>query len=1296
MHRSIVSLILLFFVCTAQAVESTPAVSVVATDSVAKIESTDHAVLTFSRSGGSTADALTIRYTFGGTATTWNDYRRLDDTMPDTITIPAGHSSTAMTIKATGVNNLPNPTATFTIVSRPDYTIGTPDSATITLDNGGGSQGTVTVAVTDSIATVNSTDHAVLSFSRTGNTSNPMTVRYSFGGSAIVWNDFRRLDDTMPDNVTIPAGQSSTSLTIKAMGTNNLPDATATFTLRNSYSYTVGNPDSATITLYPAGSTPPPSPPPSVGSVIDYTTLALPVPGDHALRILSPTLLELRLINSKEPDPARVDRWDFVDSSGQLQLPPTSKFAVTVNGQSVAVTGAGFKRRPLYAPLNRRDLRIDNSLYLQLSTPIAQGAAVEVKNPDLTLWPATMLFTAVADPLRESMVLHVNQEGYAPSLPKKAMVGYYLGSLGEMDIPASSGFQIVQAATGNVVYQGNLTARPDVGYTYSPLPYQKVLEADFSSFTTPGEYRLAVPGIGASLPFLIHDGIPLAFARAYALGLYHQRCGHANHLPFTRHVHEACHTAPASIPTGSSYGYTWSVIAQESSNYSSNPRHTAPQLKDEASMLYPWVRTSLVDVSGGHHDAGDYSKYTSNSALLIHALVFAVDAIAGAATLDNLGLPESGDGIPDLLQEAKWEADFLARMQDTDGGFYFLVYPRDRRYESNVLPDAGDPQIVWPKTTSVTAAAVAALAQTASSPHFKQHYPAEAAGYLQKARLGWQFLMNAIAAHGKDGSYQKITHYGDNFMHDDELAWAAVEMYLATGERQYRDKIHEWFPDPSSSSTFRWGWWRLYESYGNAIRSYAFALPSGRDAAALDAQNGNYPEYQTYLAKCEAQILAGGDDALRWSQDSAYGTAFPDATKRVRAAGWYFSLDQAMDMAVAWQLSPKPEYIDALAGNMNYEGGSNPANVSYITGLGLKRQREIVHQYAQNDRRVLPPSGIPLGNVHASFAYLSNYSSSSYGNELSGLVFPQDNTNVLTPYPFYPFYDRWADSYNVSTEFIHVNQGRGLLALAFLTAQTSAASTPWQPASVSIVTPSAPALLDEPVTFHLNAPGLDLNGARIVWEAREQEPAYGLTYTIRPRSLGTHWVEAEVQWPDGRRAFAAGSFTADSPVVKWVDDAVPTGATPQPGSPALTWVTANPSPYSGTKAHQTTNGTGLNDQAFINATSALEVGVGDTLFTYVYLDPESPPTEIMLHWNDGSWEHRAYWGANQIPYGTNGTASRRSMGPLPASGGWVRLEIPASAVGLEGRTVHGMAFSAYGGRATFDLSGRARPGATLP
>ena len=78
-------------------------------------------------------------------------------------------------------------------------------------------------------------------------------------------------------------------------------------------------------------------------------------------------------------------------------------------------------------------------------------------------------------------------------------------------------------------------------------------------------------------------------------------------------------------------------------------------------------------------------------------------------------------------------------------------------------------------------------------------------------------------------------------------------------------------------------------------------------------------------------------------------------------------------MAVAWQIEPKPAYREAVVQAMDYEAGCNPVNAAYLTGIGRHRQREIVDQYAQNDRRVLPPSGIPIGNIQASVDYLPNY-----------------------------------------------------------------------------------------------------------------------------------------------------------------------------------------------------------------------------------------------------------------------------------------------------------------------------------
>jgi hypothetical protein len=320
----------------------------------------------------------------------------------------------------------------------------------------------------------------------------------------------------------------------------------------------------------------------------DQSPLLMPAVGSYGLRVLSPTLLELTLINSKEPDPARVTRWDFVSDDFQLSAPPLSEFNVSVGGQPASVQTVGFKRRPLYAPLKTRDLRIASTLYLQLAAPIPDGQAVEVTNPSGLLWPPSTQFTSVTDPLRFSPAIHVNEVGYMPTYPKKAMVGYYLGSLGEMTIDTQAGFQLVDAS-GTTVYSGPLTLRQDQGFTYTPAPYQQVWVADFSAFTTPGRYRLVVPGFGASFPFLIDEGVAATFARAFALGIFHQRCGFKEDFPFTRHVHDACHISPAQVPD-----MTFTAVNNELANMTSDyaSYQTAPQLKDVSSSLYPFVDTS--------------------------------------------------------------------------------------------------------------------------------------------------------------------------------------------------------------------------------------------------------------------------------------------------------------------------------------------------------------------------------------------------------------------------------------------------------------------------------------------------------------------------------------------------------------------------------------------------------------------------------------------------------------------------------------------------------------------------------
>ena len=170
----------------------------------------------------------------------------------------------------------------------------------------------------------------------------------------------------------------------------------------------------------------------SAVNAVELNPAALPDVGHSQLRILSSNLLELTLITTKEPDPGRPTQWNFVESNYALNLPPASEFDVRFESNKVAVSNIGFKRRPLYAPLRVRDLRIENSLYLVLATPVAPGQRVVVTNPSGTLWKEPTRFEGMADALRFNPAIHVNHTGYLPGTTKRGMVGMYLGSLGEM------------------------------------------------------------------------------------------------------------------------------------------------------------------------------------------------------------------------------------------------------------------------------------------------------------------------------------------------------------------------------------------------------------------------------------------------------------------------------------------------------------------------------------------------------------------------------------------------------------------------------------------------------------------------------------------------------------------------------------------------------------------------------------------------------------------------------------------------------------------------------------------------
>src|SRR5262249_43699784 len=129
---------------------------------------------------------------------------------------------------------------------------------------------------------------------------------------------------------------------------------------------------------------------------------------------------------------------------------------------------------------------------------------------------------------------------------------------------------------------------------------------------------------------------------------------------------------------------------------------------------------------------------------------------------------------------------------------------------------------------------------------------------------------------------------------------------------------------------------------------------------------------------------------------------------------------------------------------------------------------------------------------------------------------------------------------------------------------------------------------------------------------------------------------------------------------------------------------------SGIQSHTDAAQAGLHQHAVDNLwNDGFYVQATDRLVAYVLIDPCDPPQELMLQWQTPEgWEHRAYWGADLINWGTPGTPGRVYMGPLPATGQWVRLEVAASDVDLGGQTLGGIAFTQWSGRTWWDRVGK--------
>jgi hypothetical protein len=211
--------------------------------------------------------------------------------------------------------------------------------------------------------------------------------------------------------------------------------------------------------------------------------------------------------------------------------------------------------------------------------------------------------------------------------------------------------------------------------------------------------------------------------------------------------------------------------------------------------------------------------------------------------------------------------------------------------------------------------------------------------------------------------------------------------------------------------------------------------------------------------------------------------------------------------------------------------------------------------------------------------------------------------------------------------------------------------------------------------------------------------AQGWSGGIAPAASGYSFEPAEHRFENVQSNHAGQDFSA-TPVTfqdnVWIED-IDSSGTQLYSEYGWGWSESGPvSPYSGTRALYSPIASGMHRHAAINADvgDRLTLEAGDVIYAHVWLDPDNLPRSLLIGFQDSdgdnSNDRRVYWGENLLitNYGEDGTVTRLPMGELPAAGGWVRLEVSAADLDLEGETLRGYGLYAYDGRVAFDQIGR--------
>ena len=492
--------------------------------------------------------------------------------------------------------------------------------------------------------------------------------------------------------------------------------------------------------------------------------------------------------------------------------------------------------------------------------------------------------------------IRLNQVGFAPHQEKTATI-----VLSNLQSPISNCY--ILNIAGDTVWRGQ--ASETILNPVSGKPCQMV---DFSDLKACGEYTIGVKKDLSpfTFQFSISERPYRELTRKALRAFYHQRASMATEEPYAEG-----YARPAGHPDDH-------VIVHASAATEERPAGT------------------IISSPGGWYDAGDYNKYIVNSGFTMGVWLMAYEFNKAYFDTLRLNIPESqisNDKCPDMLSEAMYNLRWMLTMQDTDGGVYHKL--TEPAFEGFIRPDqCKKPRYVVMKTTAATLdfAATMALATRVYAP-YDPDFCEEAKEAAIRA-YNWavehpevyydQPKMNEEMK--QCGEVEITTGAYDDFDVNDEFYWAEVELYLLTGDEQYKANVKDHAGAIANTLT-KDGKYYLPATWGNVAElAYLELLLQGKtDADAL----------LTYLAPYldEADTIS----VFR----SPYGNRESDFFWGCNSEGCCW---RGVECLYAYRLTGDEKYLINAERCLNYVLGQNATGFCYVTGFGTHPTKDPHHR----------------------------------------------------------------------------------------------------------------------------------------------------------------------------------------------------------------------------------------------------------------------------------------------------------------------------------------------------------------